>query len=120
MIPEPVDPALLREHAYQDIGDLSIVLAKETYTDFGGFKSIFQYGLGYFNYDFGLDREVHERSMSCILKAHVSEHCGLYSFVALLLAALCYFALVRVQGSFRGNNSTKADKDGDNVYYVKV
>ncbi|CEP64342.1 uncharacterized protein LALA0_S11e01926g [Lachancea lanzarotensis] len=120
MIPEPIDPALLREHAFQDIGDLDIVLAKETYTDFGGFKSIFQYGLGYFNYGFGLDREVHERSLSCVLKSYIVGHYVVFSFVALVLAVLCYIALMQVQGSFRSTNSTKADKDGDNVYYVKV
>ncbi|SCU99154.1 LAME_0G02036g1_1 [Lachancea meyersii CBS 8951] len=117
MIPEPIDPALLREHAFQDSGDLGIVLAKETYTELGGFKSIFEYGLGYFNYGFGLTREVHERSMACILKSHVLDHYGLYSCVALILAILCYIALMQ---GLRGAKSVKADKDGDNVYYVKV
>ncbi|SCU96660.1 LADA_0H02080g1_1 [Lachancea dasiensis] len=118
MIPQPVDPALLREHAFQDIGDLNVVLAKETYTEFGGFKSIFRYGLGYFNYGFGLERQVHERSILSILRSHVLENYVVYSCVVLVLALLTYIALMQVQGSMGA--STKADKDGDNVYYVKV
>ncbi|SCV03079.1 LANO_0G02014g1_1 [Lachancea nothofagi CBS 11611] len=119
MIPEPIDPALLREHAFQDIGDLNIVLSKETYTEFGGFKSIFKYGLGYFNYTFGLSREVHERNIPSMLRSHVLEHYGAYSSAAVVLAVLCYIALMQVQGSYMGA-STKAEKDGDDVYYVKV
>ncbi|CAR23868.1 hypothetical protein ACU8KH_03545 [Lachancea thermotolerans] len=119
MIPEPVDPGLLREHAFYDSGDLGVVLSKDTYTEFGGFKSIFKYGLGYFNYASGLDREVHERSLAYMLKFHILQHFGLYCCITMVALVVSFIALSQVQGNAMGRNK-KAEKDGDDVYYVKV
>lgn len=119
MIPEPIDPALLREHAYHDTGNLELVLSKDTYTEFGGFKSILKYGLGYFNYAPGLEREVHEKSNLYVIKIHILEHYGLYCCLTLFLLGLSYVALMQVQGSSTGMHK-KAEKDGEDVYYVKV
>lgn len=122
MIPEPLDPALLREHAFQDTGDLKIVLDPATFTEEGGFKPILKYGLGYFNYGLGLSKEVHQRSFFYMARSHMITHFNIYGSVLLLVVILWAITLFSGKGVFRSSlpRWKSTSKKENDVYYVKV
>ncbi|SCU95309.1 LAMI_0F01948g1_1 [Lachancea mirantina] len=119
MIPDPTDPALLREHAFYDTGDLGTVLNIDTFTEKGGFKPILKYGLGYFNYGFGLQDEIYDRSILYMVKSHLHDHPNPYLFLILVFFAASIFTLLPVNGVLTGRKS-RSKKNEDDVYYVKV
>ncbi|QLG70152.1 hypothetical protein HG535_0A00910 [Zygotorulaspora mrakii] len=124
MIPPPVDPALLHEHAYQGTGDLSYALNIETFTDEGGYKPLLKYGLGFFNYYLALDDEVYGRSWLEIFRFHLYEHFAIY-FLIFLVAFLAWSSMVVAHiGSTsdiifhksKGSHK-KRSEDGDSLDY---
>lgn len=128
MIPPPVDPALLREHAYADTGNLEIVLNPKTFTDFGGFKSIEKYGLGYFNYMFALDKRVTEVSIKDILRCHIYKHFNFYFVILVMLTLMWLLSLTIYAESFKekisfdlGRSRSHKKKSGEISYdHVQV
>ncbi|CCD22209.1 uncharacterized protein NDAI_0A00510 [Naumovozyma dairenensis CBS 421] len=122
MIPPPVDPILLREHAYQETGDLGLVLNKNKFTGRGGYKPILNYGLGYFNYDMSLKDEVYSKSYCSMLKGHIQQHFLIY-FILFLISSTFWIAffffefhfLRRItKGSFKNiNKKNKLRLDDD-------
>lgn len=96
MIPPPVDPVLLHEHAYQDTGDLNYVLHLETFTNDGGYKPVLKYGLGFFNYDLALKDEIYDMSWLDILRFHIYEHFIAYFSIFIVLFLIWVF-IVAVQ-----------------------
>ncbi|CCC68959.1 hypothetical protein NCAS_0B08750 [Naumovozyma castellii] len=101
MIPPPTDPALLRENAFQETGDLNIVLNKDTFRGAGGYKPILTYGLGFFNYGMTLDDDVYSRTWADAIRCHVTQHCVAYTVIFIVLA-ICWIMLV-----FMGLKSTE-------------
>ncbi|CCE62125.1 hypothetical protein TPHA_0B04560 [Tetrapisispora phaffii CBS 4417] len=87
MVPPPYDPILLREHAYYDTGDLTVVLDPDTFYQ-NGLKSSARYGLGFLNYNFGLRDEIYEKSFWMLVRIHVYTHFTFYLtlFTGLLFA----------------------------------
>ena len=95
MIPYQVDSALIRDHIYQDTGDLSVVLNPETFYRPGTFKRVMDYGLGYFNYQFQVDEELYAPSVTDICRATLYDHFVEYLVLVLIVMSLwsCYFIL---------------------------
>lgn len=88
MIPLPVDPVLLREHAFADTGNIAIVLNPESVGDAGGFKSIGKYGLGYFNYVLGHDKCVNEFSLKDMVRGHIFKYFNFYFIIIIAILGL--------------------------------
>lgn len=130
MIPPPIDPALLREHAYHDTGILNIVLNPDTYTDEGGYKPVLGYGLGYYNYAFGIGREVDEKSSLEMARFHIYKYFNWYLLLLVLLGLWWYASVASRYGPggfgvpalWKGKKLKKReDEDGDVEYHhVKV
>ncbi|XBW37350.1 hypothetical protein QEN19_002930 [Hanseniaspora menglaensis] len=95
MIPSPIeDIVLLREHLYLDniYENMHFILNPLKFTSSGGFKSVKEYGLGYFNNDMRLN--------DCILKtsnwgqlAYAFCH-NFEFFFCIYLIFLCYCLLI--------------------------
>ncbi|KAL6947353.1 hypothetical protein ACO0QE_002236 [Hanseniaspora vineae] len=89
MIPQAhFDVALLREHAYYDNYDLSIVLDHRTYTAEGGYKPIRDYGLGYFNYPLALSKQILHKNILYGISMFVYNYFTLFLMVYVVLIIL--------------------------------
>lgn len=124
MIPLPVDPVLLHEHAYQDTGDLSYALNLDTFTDEGGYKPVLKYGLGFFNYQLALKDEIYESSWLDQARFHLYEHFTIYFLLFLIAFLIWAFMLVAQIGHlgesfFRKNKVAfkKSSKEDDFTYH---
>ena len=97
MIPFGADPAILREHLYQDRGNIRDVLNPDTFYDRGNYKSIFDYGIGYFNYYRAIDDNVYKKDWIAILRGHICDHLSVYLTifaVAFLFWVYCVVIIV--------------------------
>lgn len=97
MIPLPIDPGLLREHAFADIGNLQIVLHPDTYTDIGGHKSTLQYGLGYFNYILQLDQQVSQKEWIIIFRGHIYQYFNIYIIIFIIISGIWITSILDVK-----------------------
>ncbi|EDO19105.1 hypothetical protein Kpol_2000p73 [Vanderwaltozyma polyspora DSM 70294] len=125
MVPPPVDPVLLREHSFQDTGNLVTVLNPDTFYH-TGFKSTRNYGLGYMNYNLGLKDDVYEKSWLHIFRSHIYDKFTLYLILLLLSVIIWFiifltdvesisdlFQLRHSKGSFRRYRKMKGKVDED-------
>lgn len=95
MIPYPVDSVLVREHMFQDTGNMEVVLDSFTFDRFGGHKPLRDFGLGYLNYQLRADNEVYSRSLSDLLRTDMYDHFTKYfvCYLITLSAWLLFFTL---------------------------
>lgn len=98
MIPFGADPALLREHLYQDKGNIRDVLNPDTFYDRGTYKSILDYGVGYFNYYRAIDDNIYKKDWIAILRGHICDHLSAY-LVLFVLAFLFWVYCVVIIAS---------------------
>ncbi|CCF57713.1 hypothetical protein KAFR_0D00660 [Kazachstania africana CBS 2517] len=85
MIPALVDPALLHEHAFYDSGDIDLVLNPQTFTDRNGYKSISEFGLGFFNYDMELRHEIYDYTNGNLFRSHIYDYFTIYFILFIIL-----------------------------------
>lgn len=95
MIPYPVDSVLLREHLFQESGNLKVVLDPLTFDRIGGHKSLRTFGLGYINYHLQTDKEIYSCASPNLLRTHIYEHftASFICYLTVLLIWLLFFTL---------------------------
>lgn len=128
MIPAPIDPALLREHAFAETGNLAIVLSKEKFSDEGGYKSVTKYGLGYFNYMVAAKKCVRGISYKEILRGHFYHYFNWYFITLSILFGIWVLLLLirdgrlaRILNVLNSRLNLKKKKKDDMSYdYVPV
>ncbi|AGO10837.1 AaceriAFR676Cp [[Ashbya] aceris (nom. inval.)] len=121
MIPLTIDAALVREHAYENSKLLKLVLNPEVRVPTGGYKSIKEYGLGYFNYMLGLQYQVTQVSVRDQIRDHVYRHFNMY-FSVWLVAFVVWVLYVSqqspaglVSGGFR--RGKRSEDELEMVYH---
>ncbi|SMN20144.1 similar to Saccharomyces cerevisiae YCR043C Putative protein of unknown function [Maudiozyma saulgeensis] len=124
MIPTNVDQALLREHAYLNNNDLSEVLDPTVFSNNDGFKSIKEYGLGYFNYYLALDSDIYDASSLDILRAHIYDNFNIYLGLFLILMVFWGYNIVNGLGGlnsmFKKRRWNRFGDSGIEYHHVKV
>ncbi|AAS54048.2 AFR676Cp [Eremothecium gossypii ATCC 10895] len=118
-IPVTIDAALVREHAYENSKLLKLVLNPEVRVPKGGYKSIKEYGLGYFNYVLGMQYQVTDVSVREQIRDHFYRHFNMY-FSVWMVAFVVWVLYVSQQSpaSLISNGFRRGKRKGDELEMV--
>ncbi|AET37337.1 uncharacterized protein Ecym_1079 [Eremothecium cymbalariae DBVPG len=122
MIPPPVDSALLREHSYEDKRLLDIVLNSQKYSSTSGYKPIKDYGLGYFNYIFAMEKGIGQVRNKDIFRDHLYRYFNFYFSVWLVIFMVWFLYVFGSPSSldkmsWRIHSKKKSDDDTVTMYH---
>ncbi|AMD19537.1 HCL614Wp [Eremothecium sinecaudum] len=122
MLPERLDPALIREHMYEEANNFQLALKSSSAPRTSAFNPIIDSGLARFNCVVGNCKNIDQITTKEIIRTHLYDHFNLYFAIWLIMLFLwvTYLTKSSYRGypfPWQGKRVNKNDDDLDAVYH---